>query len=51
MKVLTITCNSTDKDDEFRIELDLIIKQLSKGFESGADSNDTNSYEYHITYT
>ena len=51
MKTLTITCKSTDEDDEFQTELELIIKQLSEGFESGFDNNDTNSYEYHNTYT
>ena len=51
MKILTITCKSTDEDDEFQTELEIIIKQLSQGFESGFDNNDTNSYEYHTTYT
>ena len=51
MKVLTITCKSTDDDAEFQAELELIIKQLSEGFTSGADSNDANSYEYHTTLT
>ena len=51
MKVLTITCKSTDEDDEFQTELELIIKQLSEGFESGFDKNSSNSYEYETTYT
>ena len=51
MKVLTITCKSTDEDDEFQDELALIIKQLSEGFESGFDNNSSNSYEYHTNYT
>ena len=51
MKTLTITCTSTDEDDEFQTELALIIKQLSEGFVSGFDRNDTNSYEYHTTLT
>ena len=51
MKVLTITCKSTDEDDDFQTELELIIKQLSEGYESGFDNNSTNSFKYDITYT
>ena len=51
MKTLVITCNSTDKDDEFRTELDIIIKLLSEGCQSGFDRNDTNSYHFSIEHT
>ena len=51
MKVLTITCKSTDEDDEFQTELEIIIKALSEGFESGFDRNDSNSFKYDSTYT
>ena len=51
MKVLTITCKSTDEDDEFQTELRIIMKQLSEGCESGFDINETNSYRYSIEYT
>ena len=50
MKVLTITLKSTDEDDEFQTELELIIKELSEGWEERFDSNDSNSYEYRTTY-
>jgi hypothetical protein len=50
MKILTITCESTDNDDEFQTELDIIVKQLFEGYESGFDINETNSYSFSIEY-
>jgi len=49
MKNLTITCKSSDENCEFQTELEIIIKQLSEGFESGFDNNESNSYEYNLT--
>jgi len=50
LKTLTITCKSTDEDDEFTTELQLIIKMLQIGMDSGFDSNNTNSFKYDISY-
>lgn len=59
MKTLVITCKSTDEDDDFQTELNIIIEQLSAGWESGHDiwsnkegtNNSTNSYHYSVEYT
>ena len=48
MKTLIIECTSTDGKEDFQTELETIIEKLSQGFESGADSNDTNSYEFSV---
>ena len=59
MKILTITCKSTDEDENFKVELDIIIDQLSKGFQSGFDvctdpdgtsPDSMNSYHYSVQY-
>lgn len=53
MKVLKITCKSSDEDDEFKTELDIIIDELSQGRESGFDicKNPDGHYYYSIEYT
>jgi len=59
MKTLVITCKSTDEDDDFQTELNIIIKQLFEGCESGFDicsnkdgiNNSKNLYHYSIEYT
>jgi hypothetical protein len=51
MKTLTITCNSADDDDEFLTELNIIIKQLSEGYQSGFQWYETNSYRYSIEHS
>ena len=50
-KTLTITCTSTNVDDEFKTELEIIIKQISEGFENGQGSNMKSSYKYETNYT
>ena len=51
MKVLTITCKSTDKDYDFQVELDLIMEQIYGGFENGSDTTSLNSFCYRIEYS
>ena len=50
MKRLTITCKSTDEDDEFTTELQLIMKMLQLGRDSGFDSNNTNAFKFNVAY-
>jgi len=50
MKTLTITCKSTDEDDEFTTELQLIIKMLQLGRDSGFDSNNSNAFKFTVSY-
>ena len=54
MKMLTITCKSSE-EDEFDVVLNLIFKQLAEGYESGhgdtgSGHTESSSYEYHITH-
>lgn len=51
MKILTITIKSTDDDDDFQNELEIISEQVAEGFHSGFDSNSTSSFKYDITFT
>tara|TARA_A100001234_G_scaffold207865_1_gene205444 strand:+ start:188 stop:352 length:165 start_codon:yes stop_codon:yes gene_type:complete len=51
MKTLTIVCKSSDNDDEFQNELNIISKQLAEGCQSGFDANETNFYRYSIETT
>jgi len=45
---LRIECDSIHPDCDFKVELELIAKQLAEGFLSGVDKNDENSYSYEV---
>ena len=48
MKTVTITLTSTDSEDDFCCELDLIKEKLADGCSESSGKSDTTTYHFYV---
>ena len=48
MRTVTITLTSTDPEDDFCCELDLIKQKLADGFAESSGKSNTTTYHFYV---